>query len=87
MKTPSPTIWLEDLDHLVEDITSDRRLEDVKGITNPTGSEPVKSMEKKRKASATDFAPALQDQDQKDDQVCIHERNLCEYIPLILLMF
>ena len=49
---------VRDLDHLVQDITSDRRSEDVKGITNPTGSEPVESVKKKRKASATDFAPA-----------------------------
>ena len=28
------------------------------GTTNPTGSEPVKSVEKKRKAGTTDFAPA-----------------------------
>ena len=49
---------VRDLDHLVKDITSDQRSEDVKGITNPTGLEPVKSVEKKRKASATDFAPA-----------------------------
>ena len=45
-------------DQLVENFASDLMLEDVRGTTSPAGSEPVKSVEKKRKASATDFAPA-----------------------------
>ena len=46
------------LDQLVENISSDLRSVDVMGLTSPTGSGPVKSVEnKKRKASATDFAP------------------------------
>ena len=42
-------------DQLVETFASDLMLEDMRGTTNPTGSEPVKSVEKKRKASATEF--------------------------------
>ena len=44
-------------DQLVETFACDLMLEDVRGTTNPTGPEPVKLVEKKRKASATDFAP------------------------------
>ena len=43
-------------DQLVETFASDLMLEDVRGTTNPTGPEPVKLVEKKRKASATEFA-------------------------------
>lgn len=47
------------LDQLVENISSDLQSEDVRGLTCPTSSGPVKSVEqKKRKASATDFASA-----------------------------
>ena len=44
-------------DQLVETFASDLMLEDVRGTTNPTGPEPVKLVEKKRKANATDFTP------------------------------
>ena len=46
------------LDQLVENISSDFRLEDVASLTSPIGSGLVKSNEKKRKASMTDFASA-----------------------------
>ena len=42
-------------DQLVETFASDLMLEDVRGTTNPTGPEPVKLVEKKRKASATEY--------------------------------
>lgn len=45
------------LDQLVKDITSDHRSKDVRGLISPTGSEPTKLVEKKRKASALDFTP------------------------------
>ena len=57
--TPSdPTIRNVILDQLVENSTSDVLFEDVKSTTNPTGLEPVKLVEKKRKVGATDFRPA-----------------------------
>ena len=44
-------------DQVVRGISSDLQSVVVRGLTNPTGSEPVKSVEKKkRKASALDFA-------------------------------
>lgn len=47
------------LDQLVENISSDLQLEEVRGLTSLAGSGPVKSVEqKKRKASAMDFALA-----------------------------
>ena len=49
---------VKDLDRLVEEVTSDQRSGDVMGLTNPTGSKLVKLVKKKRKANATDFAPA-----------------------------
>nr|ADB85292.1 putative retrotransposon protein [Phyllostachys edulis] len=50
--TPSdPVVRNATLDQLVEDIASDLMLEDMRGITNPTGPELVKLVEKKRKAS------------------------------------
>ena len=45
------------LDQLVENIASDLLLEDMRGTTSPAGLELVKSVEKKRKVSAVDFAP------------------------------
>ena len=57
--TPSnPKIRDAILDQLVENIASDLMLEEVRGTTSPAGSEPVKLVEKKRKASATEFTPA-----------------------------
>ena len=57
--TPSdPMIRDHILNQLVENIASDLLLEDVRGTTSPASSEPAKSVEKKRKASATDFDPA-----------------------------
>ena len=44
------------LDQLVENISSNLQLEDATGLTSPTGSGPVKLVEKKRNASTTDFA-------------------------------
>ena len=44
------------LDQLVEDIATDILLEDARGLTNPAGSEPANLVEKKRKASGTEFA-------------------------------
>ena len=47
------------LDQLVENISFDLQSKDVRGLTSPTSSGPVKSVEqKKKKASATDFASA-----------------------------
>ena len=44
-------------DQVVREISSDLQSEAVRGLTNPTGSEPVKLVEKKkRKTSAPDFA-------------------------------
>ena len=45
-------------DQLVETFASDLMLEDVRGTTSSTGSEPVKSIEKKRKLGAIEFASA-----------------------------
>ena len=45
------------LDQIVEDIASDILSEDVRGLTNPAGSEPTNLVEKKRKAGGTEFAP------------------------------
>ena len=39
-------------------MASDLILEDVRGTTSPTGSEPVKLIEKKRKLGAIEFASA-----------------------------
>ena len=44
------------LDQWAENMASDLMLEDVRGTTSPTGSEPVKSIEKKRKLGAIEFA-------------------------------
>ena len=56
--TPSdPMVRDTILDQLVENIASDLMLEDVRGLTNPAGSESVKLVEKKWKASATEFNP------------------------------
>ena len=47
------------LDQLAENISSDLQLVDVRGLTSPTSSGPVKSVEqKKRKVSAMNFALA-----------------------------
>ena len=57
--TPSNPMFMDlVLDQLVENISSDLRLEDAAGLTSPTGPGPVKPVEKKRKTSVTDFASA-----------------------------
>lgn len=55
--TPSDPMFRDlVLDQLAENISFDLRLDNVAGLTSPTGLRPVKSIEKKRKASVTDFA-------------------------------
>ena len=51
-----PMIKNAALDRLVEDIATEILLEDARGLTNPAGSEPANLVEKKRKASGTEFA-------------------------------
>lgn len=54
--TPSdPMVRDAILDELIEDIASDILLEDVRGLNNPAGSELAKLVEKKKKASDTEF--------------------------------
>ena len=55
--TPSdPMIENTILDQFVEGIAAEIMSEDVGGLTNPAGLEPVNLVEKKRKADGTEFA-------------------------------
>ena len=55
--TPSdPMIENAILDQFIEDIATDILSEDVRGLTNPAGSETANLVEKKRKAGGTEFA-------------------------------
>ena len=56
--TNDPMVRDHILDQLAVNITSDLLSEDARVFTNPTSLEPVKLVEKKRKVSALDYAPA-----------------------------